>query len=81
MTNTRTIISAMNPMMREGDYTAIILTVWFEELDSAVQFLATLFDIERHGKELWLRAMAGEFGPITVIERNVEQPSISDDRT
>lgn len=61
------VISALNPRRRGDDYTAIYLTVWFEEFNGPLQFTASLFDCERHGKELWIRAMAGEFGPIEVI--------------
>jgi len=64
----RTIVSAMNPFRYEDSYTEIFLTVWFEELDGPVDFSASPFDCERHGKELWIRAMAGEFGPIDVRE-------------
>ena len=64
----RTIISAMNPFRYEDSYTEIFLIVWFEEIDEPLEFLASPFDCERHGKELWIRAMAGEFGPIEVIQ-------------
>ncbi len=64
---TRTIISAMNPFRRSNDC-AVLLKVWFEELEEPVWFVADPFDCERHGKELWIRAMAGEFGPITIDE-------------
>jgi len=57
----------MNPERYADSYTEIFLMVWFEELDEPVDFLASPFDCERHGKELWIRAMAGEFGSITVL--------------
>src|SRR5882724_4690976 len=63
----RTIISAMNPERYADSYTEIFLMVWFEELDVPIDFLASPFDCERHGKELWIRAMAGEYGPIEVL--------------
>lgn len=62
-----TIISAMNPERYEDSYTEIFLKVWFEEIGEPLEFLASPFDCERHGKELWIRAMAGEFGPIEVL--------------
>lgn len=62
-----TIVSAMNPSRYENSYTEIMLTVWFEEFSYPLPFMASPFDVERHGKELWIRAMAGEFGPITVL--------------
>ncbi len=67
MRNTRTIVSAINPVRFEDSYTEIYLKVWFEELDEPVIFCATPFDCERHGKELWIRAMAGEYGQINVV--------------
>jgi len=67
ITFTRTIVSAMNPRRYEGDYTTIFLMAWFKEIDGPLEFAASLFDCERHGKELWFRAMAGEYGPIEVL--------------
>ena len=68
----RTIISATEPRRFVDSYTEILLKVWFEELGEPVGFLATPFDCERHGKELWIRAMAGEFGEIEVIDMDIE---------
>lgn len=67
MTTRRTIISAVDPV-RISDDCRVYLKVWFEELDQPVLFVADPFDCERHGKELWIRAMAGEYGPVTIIE-------------
>ena len=67
MINSRTVISAVNPKLYEGNYTEIFLNVWFEEFVGPLPFIASPFDCERHGKELWIRAMAGEFGEIEVI--------------
>lgn len=66
--NRRTIISALYPRRYQDSYTEVYLTAWFEELDGPVEFLASPFDCERHGKELWIRSMAGEYGPIEVID-------------
>lgn len=63
----RTIVSAMSPRRRPNDC-AVLLKVWFEELEYPVWFVADPFDCERHGKELWIRAMAGEFGPVMIDE-------------
>lgn len=65
------IVSAINPV-RFSDDCAVWLKVWFEELDEPVLFVADPFDCERHGKELWIRAMAGEYGSVMVVERPVE---------
>jgi hypothetical protein len=72
------IISAMNPKRRDGDYTMILMDVWFEEFDGPLPFAASPFDCERHGKELWIRAMAGEYGPVTVIPTNATPPRVID---
>lgn len=66
--NARTIISAVSPRRYIDSFTEIMLTVWFEELSGPVEFLATPFDCERHGKELWIRAMAGEYGEVEIIQ-------------
>lgn len=80
--NKRTIISAMDLVRYADSYTEIWMTVWFEEFDGPVDFMATPFDCERHGKELWIRAMAGEFGEIKIIPGNIEEPlrMLTDDR-
>lgn len=64
----RTIISAMQPRRLADSYTEIWMLVWFEELPEPVEFLASPFDPERHGKELWIKAMAGEYGQIEVVD-------------
>lgn len=73
MSETRTIISAVNPCRFEDSYTEIWLKVWFEELDEPIVFLASPTDCERHGKDLWGRAMRGDFGPIRVIPGALDQ--------
>lgn len=75
MTNQRTIISALHPWRYSDSYTEIFMTVWFEEFgDYSVPFCASPFDCECHGKELWIRAMAGEFGPIEVVSGTLNRP-------
>lgn len=73
---TRTIISACDPV-RISDDCAVYLKVWFEEIDGPVPFKADPMDTERHGKELWIRAMAGEYGPVILLDRKeIEVPSL-----
>lgn len=56
------IISAQNPTYTEnGD---IDLTVLFAEIGEPVPFTASMHDTEPHGRELYTRAMQGEFGPV-----------------
>jgi len=68
-----TVISATNPYRYENSC-LVFLKVWFEELSGPVNFVASPLDSERHGKELWIRALAGEFGPVTVLELSQIQP-------
>lgn len=65
MREVRTIISALNPVRIDGEFW-VSLKVWFAELEEPVEFIASPFDCEPHGKELWIRAMAGEYGPVEV---------------
>lgn len=70
----RHIISATNPYRYEGGC-EVWLKVWFEEFDGPIEdFCATPFDIETHGKELWIRAMAGEYGPVEIRKQEVIEP-------
>ena len=62
------IISATDPKyLEDGLPWEISLRVWFWEFGDkhSCLFVATPFDSEPHGKELWIRAMAGEYGEIT----------------
>lgn len=61
------IISAKNPRCRESEPGVITLDVRFSNLPSEVPFTACHNDCEEHGRELYSRAMFGEFGPIEVI--------------
>ncbi len=61
------IVSALNLRCKADDFTAILMDVWFEEYDGPLPFVATLFDCEPHGRELWFRAMKGEYGEIEII--------------
>lgn len=55
------IISAHSPRHTDGD--GIELTVLFDGLGE-LPFLALPDDGEAHGRELYTRAVAGEFGPV-----------------
>lgn len=59
--------NASNPRWAGADGSAIDLVVTFEGLGE-VPFLATAGDIEEHGRDLFARASAGEFGPIAPFE-------------
>lgn len=60
----RTIESAANPKFANTAGTLIELHVKFAEFAEIHPFGASPNDVEPHGKELYARAMAGEFGPI-----------------
>lgn len=67
MIHTRTIISAIDPVRVRGTL-MVRLKVWFEELSEPVMFTALPNDCELHGRELWVRAMGGEYGPVKLVD-------------
>lgn len=56
------MITAHSPKCAEGD--SITLLVKFPWLSEEVPFTASPSDTEPHGRELYQRAVAGEFGEI-----------------
>ena len=61
------VVSATKPVRYEG-HAEVWLKVWFEEFDGPFEpYCASPLDPEVHGKALWIRAMAGEFGPVEVL--------------
>jgi hypothetical protein len=56
--------SASNPKWVDEAHTSINLTVNFEEIGQDVPFHATPDDTEEHGRDIYARAIAGEFGVI-----------------
>lgn len=65
--NTIEVITAANPRHFAGDHDSITLDVRFSHLEEVVEFTARRDDAERHGRELYSRAVFGEFGDITVL--------------
>jgi len=59
-----TVVSANSPVWANATNSAITLNVYFEGLDSSMQFTASQSDCEAHGRELFNRAVSGEFGSI-----------------
>ncbi len=57
------IITAHGSSWQNPAHTAILLTVDFEGL-GPIPFSATPDDTEAHGRDLYARALAGEFGPV-----------------
>lgn len=56
--------SVKNPRFITQSTSAIELTVIFDALPEEVTFIAKPSDPEPHGRELYYKAIAGEFGPI-----------------
>ncbi|MDM5129400.1 MULTISPECIES: tail fiber assembly protein [Aeromonas] len=61
------VISAARPRHYAADPDSITLDVLFAHLPEQVQFAARKDDSEEHGRELYSRAVFGEFGDIEVI--------------
>lgn len=59
-----TVISANSPVWANSSNSAITLNVQFEGFDEPVAFTASQNDCETHGKEIFNRAAAGEFGAV-----------------
>lgn len=66
------ILSARNPQWANEDRTAINCLVRTNTLHQEVPFTATPNDSEAHGREIFSRCIAGEFGEIAPME---PQPS------
>ncbi|HHQ4582829.1 TPA: tail fiber assembly protein [Aeromonas hydrophila] len=61
------VLSAAHPRHYAGDLDSITLDVRFAHLPDPVQFAARKDDLEAHGRELYSRAVFGEFGDIEVL--------------
>ena len=61
------VLSAGRPRHYAGDPDSITLDVRFAHLPDPVQFAARKDDTEEHGRELYSRAVFGEFGDVEVI--------------
>ena len=68
------IIETKNPKYIAADKKIIQLEVKFEELQDMgfLPFGATEDDVEAHGRELYRRALSGEFGEIEEFVRDLE---------
>jgi hypothetical protein len=58
------LIYAKDPVWLNRSQTLINLTVRFEEIDEDLPFTANPNDVEAHGRDIYARAVAGEFGQI-----------------
>lgn len=60
-----TLTSATNPRWTSPEQKAVVLDCTFEHLGSeVVPFTAQADDPEAHGRDIYSRALAGDFGPI-----------------
>lgn len=59
-----TLQYAKDPIWNNEEKTAILLTVKWEEFNEELPFGACSFDSEEHGRDLFERAKAGEFGEV-----------------
>ena len=59
-----TIVSVTNPQWVNAEHTAIDVIARFAEIDEDLPFTAVPNDTEAHGREIFARASAGEFGSI-----------------
>ena len=55
---------ATSPVWGNSDHTCVNLVVKFQGYSEAIPFTATASDPEAHGREIFARACAVEFGPI-----------------
>jgi len=61
------ILAVRHVTARTGQPDTLDMEVWFSHLPDYVPFTASKGDSEEHGRELYVRAMFGDFGPITNI--------------
>jgi len=60
-----TLKTANNPVYTTEDLSAIDLQIEFEEMPGMIlPFSASKNDVEQHGREIYARAQAGEFGVV-----------------
>ena len=59
-----TLEYAKDPIWNSNDGQQILLTIKWEEFQEEMPFSAANYDSELHGKDLFNRAAAGEFGEV-----------------
>lgn len=64
--------SAKDPVYVSADNTALKIMVKFDDLPDEVVFIARADDVEAHGREIYQRAISGEFGTIAPYAAPVE---------
>ena len=56
--------SVTNPRWANAEHTMIDCMVLFDSIGTEIPFGASPDDVEEHGREIFARAAAGEFGPV-----------------
>lgn len=59
---------AKNPQFNSAEGNQINLIAKFSHINEEVPFLATSYDVAEHGRDIFARALAGEFGEIAPYE-------------
>jgi hypothetical protein len=59
-----TLQYAKDPVYGDATGNCIVLIVKWEEFNEEMPFGATTYDTEQHGRDLYYRAYAGEFGEV-----------------
>ena len=72
-----TVVNAKNPRRVEWDSAAIVLDVVFSHQVEAIPFAARADDLEPHGRELFARALQGEYGDIAEVPTSARSVSIA----
>lgn len=62
-----------NPTWADADKTAIVCEVTFEHIGEPVPFTANPDDSEEHGREIFARCVAGEYGSVAACVQPVEE--------
>jgi hypothetical protein len=67
--------NARTPKWANESNTLIDLVVRFSEIDVDLPFTASSNDVEEHGRDLFTRAAAGEFGSIAAYVAPIIEPA------
>jgi hypothetical protein len=65
------LLYALNPMWANRSKTLIMLTVRFDHIQMDLPFTANQNDVEQHGRDIFARAVNGEFGEIAPFQPEV----------
>jgi hypothetical protein len=69
------IISVANPVFATADGTAIDCVLQLDAFPMPVPFTASVNDVEEHGRQIYAKILAGEYGEIApYVPPVVEQP-------